>query len=370
MNDLLGQLGITGVYEGMTRKSSTHYTVDGLTKDVKVRNHARILQCADPHHADEHPSFLVNERTNRYACLSRGQKGNMLDLVRLVSGRADASNGELMSILREAAGARGTLVLQPAPDSRFASGKWIKLEDERITGIFDYRDAKNTLIYQVYRYEGTHNGKRAKRFSQRRPLPENGSWTVERGEWVFRADNTIRARMSLNRADGNPRTEPRYRTAYDLDGVTPIPYRLRELLEDCAAGRTIFIVEGEVHVDLLRALGFAATTNSGGTGFTYPLEWAKYFIGAPAVYIIPDCDETGRFAAAERSLHLQTAAPIVTALDVWPWRTDKFDVVDFVREMPRMNQRQRGNALQDTLDKAIIARDSSWPLCGRIVRAA
>ena len=50
---------------------------------------------------------------------------------------------------------------------------------------------------------------------------------------------------------------------YDLKGVTPLPYRLPELLAADPA-EPVIIVEGEKDVDRLRAAGFVATTSSGG----------------------------------------------------------------------------------------------------------
>lgn len=40
-------------------------------------------------------------------------------------------------------------------------------------------------------------------------------------------------------------------------------------------------------------------------------------------------------------------------LDVFPWRTEKYDVVDYVRELPRLSQRERAAALQQRLVGAI-----------------
>jgi hypothetical protein len=362
-NDLLEQLGICGVYEAMKGQSASHALIKGVTREVKVRRDVRILQCADPGHLDDHPSFLVNDRTNRFKCLARGQSGGMLDMVRLVSGLAGASNGQLMEILRERAAGKTDLRLQPAPDSRFSGSKWVKLDNERLTATFDYRDVNGVMVYQVLRFEGTHEGARAKRFSQRRPLPAGGMWLREGNEWVYRtADGTAAARSSALRSDGTERVEPRRPWAYDLDEIHDfIPYRLAELLADCALGRVIFVVEGELLVDVLRSLGFAATTNSGGTGFTYPLHWERFFHGAAAVYVIPDCDDTGRFAAKERVLHLRGGAPVLEVLDVWPWRSDKYDVVNYVRELPRMTQRERAATLAATLNTAIDRLGTDYP---------
>jgi putative DNA primase/helicase len=85
---------------------------------------------------------------------------------------------------------------------------------------------------------------------------------------------------------------------YDLNSVRRVPYRLRELLAGIRARHTIFVVEGEKDVDRLRALGYIATTNPGGTGSTKLwAEFAPLFQGARRVVILPDNDNPGRARA-------------------------------------------------------------------------
>ena len=51
---------------------------------------------------------------------------------------------------------------------------------------------------------------------------------------------------------------------WNITGVPSLPYRLPELLEAKAHGRTIAIVEGEAKADLLWSWNIPATCNSGG----------------------------------------------------------------------------------------------------------
>ena len=52
----------------------------------------------------------------------------------------------------------------------------------------------------------------------------------------------------------------------NLKGVTPVLYRLPEIIKAKKSGRVVFIVEGEKDVHTLEKHGFCATCNSGGAG--------------------------------------------------------------------------------------------------------
>ena len=93
------------------------------------------------------------------------------------------------------------------------------LKAVKIVGTYDYKDAVGKLVYQVVRYV-------PKKFKQRRP---NG-----RGGWIW-----------------------------DLKGVTPLLYKLPELLS-ADPDEWVCISEGEKDVDNLNRLDFVATCNSGG----------------------------------------------------------------------------------------------------------
>ena len=70
-----------------------------------------------------------------------------------------------------------------------------------------------------------------------------------------------------------------------------VPYRLPELIAAVERGKTIYIAEGEKHVDRLIALGFAATCNPMGAG-KWRSEFTQYFVGADVV-VLPDNDKPG-----------------------------------------------------------------------------
>lgn len=129
-----------------------------------------------------------------------------------------------------------------------------------------------------------------------------------------------------------------------------VPYRLPELIEAVALGKTVFVVEGERDVDRLAALSVPATTNAGGAG-KWRLELTAFFDGA-SVVIIPDNDpqkthpKTGapmfhpdgrpvlpgqdHGAAVARALALVARVRVLDLAAVWPDMPLKGDVSDWL----------------------------------------
>jgi len=154
----------------------------------------------------------------------------------------------------------------------------------RIAKFYDYTDADGHLFYQVVRME-------PKDFRQRRP---DG-----RGGWVW-----------------------------NLHGVERVPYRLPELLAGIAAGRTIYVPEGEKDADRLASLGLVATCNAGGAG-KWPESLNQHFRGADVVILV-DNDEPGRKHGqlVARSLHGIARSVRVVALPGLPSKGDVSDWLD------------------------------------------
>ncbi len=163
---------------------------------------------------------------------------------------------------------------------------------------FEYCDADGAVLYAVDRIEyqnadGTFvlkDGKRKKTFSQRRP-DANGSWVR------------------------------------NLDGIARVLYRLPELIEAVASERLVFIVEGEACADALRAIGIAATTNSGGAG-KWQIEFNAYLRGADVI-VIPDNDAPGWKHISDIGASLVGIAAR-TRVVMLPGLTDKGDVRDWL----------------------------------------
>lgn len=87
-------------------------------------------------------------------------------------------------------------------------------------------------------------------------------------------------------------------------------YRLPELMAGIAAGRDVFIAEGEKDVDRLATMGLCATTNiEGAAQPNQRTKWRKEYTaqlaGAARVILLPDHDEPGRahMAAIAQALH-------------------------------------------------------------------
>jgi AAA domain/CHC2 zinc finger len=151
---------------------------------------------------------------------------------------------------------------------------------------FDYPGPDGALLYQVER-EDLPDG--SKKIRQRRPDGKGG--------WVW-----------------------------NLGGVNPVPYRLPELLEALADGRTIVIAEGEAKADLLWSWNVPATCNSGGAG-KWRAQHSAYLSGADVV-ILPDNDEPGRRHAEIVAASLMEAGATVRVLDL-PGLPEKGDLIDW-----------------------------------------
>jgi putative DNA primase/helicase len=147
----------------------------------------------------------------------------------------------------------------------------------RLVATHDYCEADGTVRYQVLRYE-------PKRFKQRRP--------------------------------GHRPNDPHI---YNLDGVEPLPYRLREVMEAIAQALPIVIVEGEKDCDCLTTIGIISSCNSGGAN-GWPKCITPYFRDA-AIIIIGDNDDAGRKHVGKVAAALAPVAASVRVLDLtahWP----------------------------------------------------
>jgi putative DNA primase/helicase len=153
----------------------------------------------------------------------------------------------------------------------------------RIVATYDYTDATGELIFQVCRFM-------PKDFRQRRPDGQGG--------WVWK---TAGMKLCL--------------------------YRLPELLAAVAAGRTIYVAEGEKSVDLLRGLGLPATCSPGGAGKWRP-HYSPALTGADVV-LLPDNDEPGRDHAAKVAAALKGFAKTVRMLAL-PGLPEKGDAYDWI----------------------------------------
>lgn len=186
-----------------------------------------------------------------------------------------------------------------APVRRDPAGNWLPPavpDHGALTKTYDYRDAGGALLYQVCRYDWTDpaNPKgHSKTFLQRIPDEKKA------GGFAYKVK----------------------------DRITPVPYRLRELLDDIKAGRPVFLVEGEKKVDMMRAAGIPATCNHGGAG-KFPDELVPYFRGVDLV-ILPDNDEAGRKHVGVAGGKLEGIARRIRTLEI-PGLPEKGGVDDWL----------------------------------------
>jgi Protein of unknown function (DUF3631)/CHC2 zinc finger len=167
---------------------------------------------------------------------------------------------------------------------------------------FRYEDKSGAVVFIVERLEfqnpdGTYvlgsEGKRKKTFRQKRPDPDRPD------HWLWNAD-----------------------------GVPALPYRLPEVIEATAGGRTILIVEGEAKVDLLRSWDMPATCCAGGAKKWRPAHAA--FLRGAQVVILPDNDDAGRAHMNVVAASLQDIAASVRVLEL-PGLPPKGDIIDWAR---------------------------------------
>ncbi|WP_225116868.1 AAA family ATPase [Bradyrhizobium sp. BRP22] len=256
----------------------------------------------------KHGSLSIDIEAGRYYDHETKTGGGVLDLISRETGRDHKS---AIAWLRE----RGYL---EARDPHQSNGKIAPLGKE--VAHYDYVDESDQLLFQVVRFE-------PKTFRQRRrPRPDDPPDKIRHG-WV-----------------------------YAVRDIRHVPYRLPELMETIATGRTVFVVEGEKDADNLHQLGITATCNAGGVG-----KWddalSAFFRDADVV-IIQDNDPQarnpdpphgdgalrfhpdgrpvlpGQDHAQDVAKHLHGVAARVRVLDLarhWPAMPPKADVSDWIK---------------------------------------
>lgn len=230
----------------------------------------RQLSSAEELRFGRQGSISVALKTGQFFDHQEGEGGGVLWAIEHVTGQTVAG-GHAINWMRS----NGFDIEDTNPPPRPANssggarldpdGNWLpqRVPDHgRLTKTYDYRDANGDLSYQVCRYD----------------------WTVDPAVNQKGHEKTFVQRR--------PDASKRNGWAYKMEGVEWLPYRLPELLEDVAEGCTIFVVEGEKKVDMLRDLGIPATCNHGGAG-KFPEELVQHFKGADVV-LMPDNDPQAR----------------------------------------------------------------------------
>ncbi len=143
----------------------------------------------------------------------------------------------------------------------------------RIDTTYRYTDEDGQLLFECVRFT-------PKTFRQRRPD------TAKPGAWVW-----------------------------SLEGVRRVLYRLPDVKAALAAGRTVFVCEGEKDVEMLARHGFAATCNPMGAG-KWQSEHTETLRDAKRVVVIADKDQPGRKHALVVATALHGIAKCVKSIEL------------------------------------------------------
>ena len=244
--------------------------LQALGKSCVGGNGSFAIQC--PAHDDHSPSGSLKEVTPGGNVLIHCHGGCSFDEIRNALGlpasaffaNSDGSGGSEGSDLRESGNDSGGV--------------------RRVAHAYSYRDLLGAELFQVVRTE-------PKGFFQRTP---DG-----RGGYINSVRNTDK-----------------------------ILYGLPELTAGIAAGKKVFVVEGEKDADAVSALGLIATTNPGGAG-----KWSDHYsetLAGADVVVLGDNDVLGRRHAHVVAKALDGKAATVRVL-AFPGLLEKGDVSDWLR---------------------------------------
>lgn len=290
----LKSVSIARVYEWLTNRSA---------HGIALRDGSTLVRCPAADHEDVHPSAKLSPAKGLWICFACEGGGNILDMILANSAHRPflraGSTERVAAIrwLRRQLGTDHADRLEPQPIATPAPRRRIALENERVIAEYIYSDELGTATMKIVRIEGRgRDGLRDKRF-----------------EAAYRA------------------TPPGWRLGTK---DTPLfPYRLPELVAAARAHRVILFPEGEQDAETLAEYAFVATSSPFGASFRVPAGWREYFVGAHSLLIIADADQHGRREAAKRLRILDGAAKETLVLDLFPQRSDGFDVTDLNCEL-------------------------------------
>jgi hypothetical protein len=154
-----------------------------------------------------------------------------------------------------------------------------------------------------------------------KPLPYIQTPTFQQ-EWHYTDEDGVslfvKQRFKTNDSKGKTyktlRVMPDNSRVGKLGDCRIVPYKLPDLQQATAAGRVVYITEGEKAADALGSLGVVATTSHAGSGNWSP-ELNQYFAGANVV-VVPDNDVSGWGYAIKVVEALLPVAKSVRVLDL------------------------------------------------------
>jgi hypothetical protein len=235
--------------------------------------------------------FSINLKKQVWNCRGCARGGDVIALVQHIDG------GSFMEAVETLVGPAPRLAAKRQPKAAPSAPAPKKI----VVARFDYCDENGDLLFQVTRVEyqnpdgsfvlGKH-GKRKKDFPQRRPDHDRP------GEWI---NNT--------------------------KGVRQVLYRLPELGEALAHGRTVVLVEGEAKADLLWRWNIPATCSPMGAKNWWADLYAATLRDADIV-VMPDNDPDGRLYLDTVACSLKEVGARVRILDL-PGLGPKGDVINW-----------------------------------------
>ena len=217
----------------------------------------------------------------------------------------------------------------------------LKIDWDHPDKVYSYTDAEGRELFQVVRYHYL-NGP-GKTFRQRmRPTEEQKR-------------EAAAGRLKISR-DGYVASVP----AEIRDAAL---YRMPDVAAAIAAGRPVYVVEGEKDADTLARLGFCATCNPGGAG-KWRDGYTRILQGADVI-ILPDCDGAGNgYTGQEHSwqvaLQLRGSAKRVRLVDLkeacpeLPEKGDISDMVQILGDVEAMDALARQVAATRTFDPQAV----------------
>ena len=148
----------------------------------------------------------------------------------------------------------------------------------RIEAVYPYRDERGETVFEKVRWRLL-------------AYPPGKSYLVDGDQKTFRYKHRTKHGV---RVSGKPKGE----------AVDALLYRLPEVLEAVAAGRTVWWAEGEKDADALVGAGVCATSGHQGAGKDrINAMQAQWLAGARRVNICMDCDKAGVLDAWSRYKH-------------------------------------------------------------------
>lgn len=209
---------------------------------------------------------------------------------------------------------------------------------QTLTKVYPYTDPDGAVIYEVCRFEWEDDGKKRKRFSQRRPHPTRsghhlyglGAGEYLRPQWTM--DSWYQATEEKLK---NWKGKIAERVQID-DDVAHGLYNFADIVDEQNAlntegeCRAVWWPEGEKDADTLTAWDILATTVSGGANNVRDYH-AQHFRGMDVIIPV-DSDKAGRECGRKKAMLLRGVAKRIRILDFrdhTPGFRDKGDVTDW-----------------------------------------